>query len=527
MPITPTYPGVYIEEIPGGGHPITGVSTSIAAFIGRARRGPVNTPVMVRSFAEFERTFGGLWIQSTLGFAVQDFYLNGGVEAVIVRLYHAPAEGMERASATLDVGALALRAASPGTWGNSLRARVEHAPSSAGVEADTLFDLTIRDGETAAVETFRGVSIRPSHPRRIDDVLRDESELVRVAGELTDTTPRPAASAAAAPGQDRWADNQPPTSYKVLDAALALDGGNLTTAADFTPSNAASDRRGLYALASVDLFNVLCIPPYLAVAEGDVEAALISEAAAYCESRRAMLLVDPRRSWARVEEAKNGVGTLGTSSRNAAFYFPCLRRPNPVNGNTAEDFVPCGAIAGVFARNDARRGVWKAPAGPDATLLGVPDLAILLTDQDDKDLNPLGINCLRVMPSGGPVVWGARTLQGSDAAGSAWKYVPIRRMALFLEESIDRGTRWAAFEPNDEPLWTQMRQNVGAFMHSLFRQGAFQGMTPQQAFFVKCDRETTTQADIGRGRFNIVVGFAPLKPAEFVIFRIQQTARQA
>jgi phage tail sheath protein FI len=189
-----------------------------------------------------------------------------------------------------------------------------------------------------------------------------------------------------------------------------------------------------------------------------------------------------------------------------------------------EERVPCGAVAGVFARTDAQRGVWKAPAGLAATLAGVPKLSVRLTDPEIGELNPLGVNCLRVAPAAGPVAWGARTLDGDDRLASEWKYIPVRRLALFIEESLYRGTQWVVFEPNDEPLWAQIRLNVGAFMRNLFRQGAFQGASPREAYFVKCDKESTTQNDINLGIVNIVVGFAPLKPAEFVILKIQQIA---
>jgi phage tail sheath protein FI len=194
--------------------------------------------------------------------------------------------------------------------------------------------------------------------------------------------------------------------------------------------------------------------------------------------------------------------------------------------NALDTFVPCGIVAGVMARTDSQRGVWKAPAGLDAALNGVRGLQVNLTDQENGQLNPLGVNCLRSFPANGRVVWGARTLRGADQQADEYKYVPVRRTALFLEESLYRGTQWVVFEPNDEPLWAQIRLNIGAFMQNLFRQGAFQGKTPKDAYLVKCDKETTTQTDINLGIVNILVGFAPLKPAEFVIIKIQQLAGQ-
>ena len=216
----------------------------------------------------------------------------------------------------------------------------------------------------------------------------------------------------------------------------------------------------------------------------------------------------------------------GDDGINAAFYFPWVNAPNPLKENRPEAYPPCGFVAGLYARTDTNRGVWKAPAGTDATLNGVPELSIPMTDPENGRLNPLGVNCLRSFPIIGRVVWGARTLRGADTEGDEYKYVPVRRLALFIEESLYRGTKWVVFEPNDEPLWAQIRLNIGAFMQSLFRQGAFQGSTPRDAYLVKCDRETTTQDDINRGVVNIMVGFAPLKPAEFVIIKLQQMAGQ-
>jgi hypothetical protein len=194
--------------------------------------------------------------------------------------------------------------------------------------------------------------------------------------------------------------------------------------------------------------------------------------------------------------------------------------------NRAEEFPPCGFIAGLYARTDTDRGVWKAPAGTDASLTGVIGVRTQLTNDENGILNPKAVNCIRKFPVYGTVSWGARTLRGNDEIGSEWKYIPVRRTALFIEESLFRGTQWVVFEPNDEPLWAQVRLNVGSFMNTLFRQGAFQGSSPRDAYFVKCDKDTTTQSDIDRGIVNIVVGFAPLKPAEFVVIKIQQIAGQ-
>ncbi|TIV22229.1 MAG: phage tail sheath family protein, partial [Mesorhizobium sp.] len=223
-----------------------------------------------------------------------------------------------------------------------------------------------------------------------------------------------------------------------------------------------------------------------------------------------------------VDAASNTPPLSLTNGGNAGLFFPRLQRRDPLRGGQIDYFVPCGAIAGIMARTDANRGVWKAPAGIEATISGADGLTFKMTDDENGKLNPLGVNCLRSFPNVGRVVWGARTMRGSDQLADDYKYIPVRRLALFIEESLFRGTKWVVFSPNDEPLWSQIRLNVGAFMQRLFRQGAFQGASPRQAYFVKCDRETTTQDDINRGIVNIAVGFAPLLPAEFVVINIQQ-----
>jgi phage tail sheath protein FI len=315
--------------------------------------------------------------------------------------------------------------------------------------------------------------------------------------------------------------------------ADAVSDGLHLKAPDFLPANGETEKKGLYALEQADLFNLLCIPPYRTSdsVSFDVDTTVIAAATAYCERRRAMYLIDPPSDWNSKETAKTRFTATsddfpGVRSKNAELFFPRMKQPNPLREDRVEEFAPCGAVAGIFARTDTQRGVWKAPAGLEASLVGVPQLEVNLTDAENGELNPLGINCLRAFPVSGRVVWGSRTLRGADQLADEWKYVPVRRTALFIEESLYRGTQWVVFEPNDEPLWSQIRLNVGAFMHGLFRQGAFQGQTPRDAYFVKCDKETTTQNDINLGIVNIVVGFAPLKPAEFVVIKLQQIAGQ-
>ena len=521
MPITPTYPGVYIEEVPSGVRTITGVATSIAAFVGRTARGPVNTPVTITSYGDFGRTFGGLWVNSWMGYAVKDFYQNGGSTAIIVRIIHSDAQ-----EADIPVGgflAKSLLAANAGVWGNVLHAVVDYNVSADvatkfNLTINDLFNLSVRDFNTGVTETYRNLTVKES-PRRIELILPIESTLVKIAQGAALTT-IPTANNAPAAGKTIWTDSGANT---VASPNSGSDGSALVEN-DFDGPGLDTAKQGIYALLNTDLFNMLCIPPYKS--SDDVDSGLLSNAATLCESRRAMLLVDPPSTWNTIAQAQSGVSSLGTNSANAAVFFPRVIKPDPLHNNNPATFVPCGVVAGIFARTDAQRGVWKAPAGLEATLVGVPQLNLAMTDLENGLLNQLGINCLRTLPAAGNVVWGSRTLQGDDRLASEWKYIPVRRMALFIEESLYRGTQWVVFEPNDEPLWAQIRLNIGAFMQTLFRQGAFQGKTPQEAYFVKCDKETTTQTDINNGIVNILVGFAPLKPAEFVVIQIQQMAGQ-
>lgn len=209
----------------------------------------------------------------------------------------------------------------------------------------------------------------------------------------------------------------------------------------------------------------------------------------------------------------------------AAVYYPNLLVTDPVTRATTTQ-GPCGAVAGVWASTDNARGVWKAPAGTAAGIAGISDLTVHIDDGESGVLNPVAVNCLRTLPLVGPVSWGARTAAGLDESPSQWKYVPVRRTALFIEESVRRGTQWAVFEPNDEPLWSSIRLNISAFMNLLFKQGAFQGSKPTDAYLVQCDGSNNPQSSIDQGILNILVGFQPLVPAEFVIIQIEQLAGQ-
>ncbi len=503
MPVAVSYPGVYIEELPSGVHTITGVATSITAFIGRALRGPTDQPVMVESFAEFTRAYGGLWVDATLGYAVQQFFLNGGSQALICRVH----QGAQAASILVSAG-FGLVAANEGAWGNQLSVTVDYQTKDT---SDTnLFNLFVKDNGTGSTETFRNVSVTASDPRFVTHVLEQQSQLVRVSTAGALTAPL-AGSYTATPNSGD-------------------DGTDISDSDVATGPTLQDNKQGIWMLEKADLFNLLCIPP--PTRDSDWIQLTWDNATAYAAGRRAFVLVDPPALWATVANVTAGLSGLATPSDSAAVYFPRLLLADPLKENRLDTFAPCGVVAGIYARTDAQRGIWKAPAGIEASMLGVSGLSLggtpgTLTDGENGQLNPLGVNCLRNFPVIGNVVWGARTLRGADALADQWKYIPVRRLAYYIEESLFRGTQWVVFEPNDEPLWAQIRLNVGAFMQTLFVKGAFQGSSPNDAYFVKCSSETTTQTDIDNGIVNIVVGFAPLKPAEFVVIQIQQIAPQA
>jgi len=745
MPPVLNYPGVYLQEIPSGVRTITGVSTSVAAFVGAAKRGPINSPTHVLSFSDFERSFGGLDVNSEMSYAVRQFFLNGGSDAWVVRV----AANVSTAAVTLPDAAAAtvmtVTAVDGGKAGNNIQlildwqtsnpastfnlsaiyqnpdnppdriserfqnlsmnsadpqyaetvingvSRLITVKRAAGLDftippagnstsgplgATTGFvdanhnqfqvvingltpitvQLTPADvgGTLAALATaiqgyVRGASANPivqlftctaagtrlvlasppaqetSSVRVLPGVRQDIAGLLKLGtlngGVETDTAaayrPKPAPPAGtyqtgvvgAVAGLPTLAENSfqisvdglgpdllvfnPATPFVDLNGfasqiqaavralrptapgyknftvtvnagALRMTSGssgsgssvvlfsastndlagplNLLAGAVSTPAknlnlsggnddlyNASNTysvfvpstpRQGIFALETTD-FNLLCLP-------GVTDPSTLIDSAAYCESRLAFLIADsPNNNTLTPDQMATYVrGTGLPKTDHGAVYYPWIDIGDPLNGGKLRSTAPCGTIAGLYARTDSTRGVWKAPAGTEASLTGAQAVEYTMTDGENGILNPLGVNCIRNFPVYGVVSWGARTLKGSDDAASDYKYVPVRRLALYLEGSLLRGTKWVVFEPNDEPLWSEIRLNIGAFLQRLFRQGAFQGKTPAEAYFVKCDKETTTQNDINLGIVNILVGFAPLKPAEFVVIQIQQIAGQ-
>jgi hypothetical protein len=517
MSVSLTYPGVYIEELPSGVHTITGVATSIAAFVGWASQGPVTQATLVTSFSEYATLFGGLDSRTTLGYAVNQFFTNGGQQCYIARLVWTDAV---TASGTVG-GSLNLYASNPGQWADNLLISVTTQPSG---RFSILVQITLSNGQVQTLESFVNLSISPTDPLYVVTVIDSDSNYITFVNPATPDTP-PAAPLTA------------PTSTPPLTPASLSNAGNDGTVLQPTDGQFESallpvgppPLGGVYLLNQVEIFNLLCVP-------GETDTATISTLQTYCADQRAFLIVDAPQLMTEAElMTLDGPGGTsggsfaafsGSDSANAAYYFPWVSAPDPLFGNRPTLFPPCGFVAGIYAATDAGRGVWKAPAGIDAALSGEYGLQYVLADADNGNLNPLAINCLRHFRVYGDVVWGARTMAGADQMGSQWKYVPIRRLALFLESSLYDGTQWVVFEPNDERLWGQIRLNVGSFMQGLFLQGAFAGTTPQQAYFVKCDAENNPDSSVALGVVNVLVGFAPLYPAEFVVIQIQQIAGQ-
>jgi len=508
--LSPTYPGVYVTEIPSPVHPIVGVQTAVAAFVGYAPRGPVDTAVNVQGWLDYVQQFGGFDPSSPMSYAVYMFFLNGGGSAEIVR---AGAAKVVTAAVPAQIGLspdFVLEAASPGSWGNGLQVKVD----TDKVVDKTLFNLTITDSTAAPKVTESYLAVGVGSKNNVVAALA-VSRLVTVVG-TPGTAPAPgvytSGAAPAAPAGGGGAPAAPPGNVLGTDVAASQ-------------TDAFGDRAttGLFALAKADIFNMLCLPTAVdkTYASADLDAA-----SAFCAKYRAMLIVDPPSSWMTGTLAFQTVvnnPAVTSDAANAATYYPNLVVPDPTT-RMPTVIGPCGAVAGAWARTDQSRGVWKAPAGTEVALAGVSDLTVKVDDDESGILNPLAINGLRNLPLLGPRVWGARTAAGLDEDTSEWKYIPARRTALFIEESLYRGTRWVVFEPNDEPLWAQIRLNVGAFMNTLFTQGAFQGSTPAEAYLVKCDAENNPQPSIDTGVVNILVGFAPLYPAEFVFINIEQLA---
>lgn len=510
-----TYPGIYIQELQSNSHAITAAPTSITVFVGYTHPFLTKTEnwgeaVEIFSFTDYEQQFGGLYtsgvIESHVAHAVNNFFLNGGSDAYVVALqpsyYDSSGNNQGLVTAAgLQVGVVTFAGLQPIDL-VAMTVTINNVQTT--YAANDTADVSISYGSRS--ETYRKVNLKQGDANYIVSRINSVSQLISVSG-----TPAGAFTAI----------GQAPLGY--ASGSAPNPDWTAFSEIDFVPVFQQDS-----SLDKVSVFNLLLVP-------GVADSSIWSEAQAFCERKMAFVIMDPPRQ----DSADGYGGTLPMiasdmessvipKSANGALYFPYLESDDPLTGNTLQ-LPPSGFVAGMYSTTDNKRGVWKAPAGLQTIInntIGVVDTG-LMTDARQGTLNPIGVNCLRDFPNVGTVIWSSRTLVTANTAMQQWQYVPVRRMALFLEQTLYSNLGWAVFEPNDEPLWVALRSSVEAFMLSLFNQGAFQGDQPSKAFQVLCDDSTTTQQDIDTGIVNILVAFAPLKPAEFVVVKIAQLAGQS
>ncbi len=476
-------PGVYVEEVSSGIKPIEGVGTSTGAFIGLAQRGPIGRPVLVTNWTQFTNTFGEFIDSGYLAYSVYQFFNEGGTRCYVIRAAKGTATTLKKAE-TAAMGSLVVRANSPGTWGNALSVTVAAetpVPPATAARAE-YFNLLIRyKGEV--VESFDNLTMDETQP---DHVLkRVDSKWV----EMVDS-----------------GNIRPPDAASV-NLAGGLDGDSLT------PADWAGATGFISAFDPVDDINIVAIPDAL----GD--ATVTQASYTYCQNRKDCFFVADTPKNLDVMGAAAFRKTTGNfNSSYGALYYPWISVSDPITGKSKLT-PPSGAVVGTYSHTDVVRGVHKAPAGIEVGYLNsATGVERVITKGEHDTLNPIGVNVIRTFPGAGTVIWGARTL----SADSEWKYVNVRRLFLFLEETIDEGTQWVVFEPNTPMLWGKVRRNITAFLTNVWRDGALAGTTAAEAFFVKVDAENNPPEVVDAGRLVIEVGVAPVKPAEFVIIRISQ-----
>jgi uncharacterized protein len=541
MPITPTYPGIYVEELLSNSHTITAAPTSVTVFVGYTH--PYKTApttfgqaIQIFSFSDYQRMFGGLysvdWLVDDVGQAVNEFFLNGGAVAYVVGLQASFHDLLTKTASAVPAPTLTVPGATAGTGieftglepvdGNTqLTVSITNVRASvSGSGTNDLADLIVTYG--SRTETYRRVTLNPAPApadagntlaKRLGTATAPVSSLVSVSIPSGDTG-YPAA----------WPFALAPTP---LTATMPTDP--FTT---YSPGDFAATFQADSPLDKVQIFNLLLTP-------GVWDLPVVSEALAFAERKRAFMIMDPPAD-AGADYSSSPLPLIGDimsdavpgrtipKSQNGALYFPYLRSQDPQTGAPVT-IAPSGYVAGIYSAEDTRRGVWKAPAGLETIISDTSGVVPsgVMTDDRQGTLNPMGVNCLRGFPGIGTVVWGARTSVAANPAYQQYRYVSVRRMALFLEQSLYSSLGWVVFEPNDTPLWVSIRTTINNFMLGLFNQGAFAGSTPSQAFQVLCDATTTTPTDQANGTVNVVLAFAPLIPAEFVVLQVAQLAGQS
>jgi phage tail sheath protein FI len=565
-------PGVYVEEVEGGSKSIEGVSTSTAAFLGQTERGPV-TPRLITSFGEFRRWYGSSPDSSNLDVAVDGFFRNGGNRCYVTRVTSDDPEDVVKTAIDDDDGnpVMEVSAIGPGEWANSVAVVVADSPMYKEGENE-IFQLTVRYWSEDPSEISDPGSAEPDplpdQEETYDELTPDETSSAHYEKKMASSVlvevnkageGRPATGVTwlgnaetdggnangsngsddngddgdTIPGDDELDD----MSYNELqDVAepfdidrtqkkddlkaelkelrdaegLAADGGSGVALSDYQGQDVTGQRTGLAALKENDDISIVCVPD-----ENDIRG-LTEAVVTHCENmgERFAILSAPQNA-GRVSNIETPV-----DSTYAAYYYPWIEVKDPLT-NQDKVVPPAGHMAGIYARNDAEEGVHGSPA--NMVVRGALDLQLDITKGEQDVLNPKGVNCIRSFQGRGIRVWGARTCSSDPS----WKYINVRRLFLFVEQSIDEGTQWAVFEPNDRDLWARVRQSVSNFLTTAWRDGALMGTSPDEAFFVNCGESTMTQDDIDNGRLICEIGIAPVKPAEFVIFRIQQWTEEA
>jgi phage tail sheath protein FI len=499
--------GIQVAEQAGPEQHIARAPTAVTAFVGRTLRGPVNRSVSISSFADYQSIFGGLWQPSTLSYAVEHFFENGGRHAIIVRVTNGarpPTLDLRSGTETLRLEALAC-----GTR-EYLRASVDY--DGIGENELDCFNLVLQrvrapgSEHVEDQEIFRRLSTKADTGRFVTPVL-SESALARVVGQVP----------AARPDRTLRHDARGGVGY-VHSNPDGDDGGPLT---DYDLIGSSTEGTGLFALKTADHFNLLCIPPLGRDVDIGISVQLV--AAGFCRERRAMFVIDPPCAWTTTEVALRALREWPLRSENALMYFPQVLAYDRLRGRF-EQFAPCGAVAGMLARSDAMWPLWSASAGEETLLRPGYRPACAVNESERTRLTQMGINTLQAVRSPSRADFSARTLAGASSGSPDWKYLDARRLGLFIIDSIERGTRWVVFEPNGAELWRRVAAQVEVFLEELLAAGAFLGRAQDEGYFVVCDERVNKSSDLNNGTVNILFGFAATRAGEYHAYLLAQHA---
>ena len=535
--IIPEYltPGVYIEEFEIGARPIEGVSTSTAGFLGLTERGPTIPPKLVTSWTQFMRVYGGYTEDSYLPYAVEGFFSNGGKRCYVARVVRRGDEDTQGAKpAALARDEVTFTAVGEGAWGNRVAVMIDNSsidPENEEPAGKRSFKLTVaywkkaffpEDFNVPATEKdrkLREILERADHVETFDNLSEDAGSPDFFLKKLGDPLNN-ASNLVVLDGSGRPSNTDSGVFFEALENGLDPEEPSTPvplSRRDFLgdPAAAPGTKDGLTAFADIDEISILCVPDLHQLSSDTEKQAFISDILTQCETlkdRFAILEVEKDRSDI---SGLTIASTAGRQSRYGAIYYPWLKVYDPLS-RQVKQVPPGGHVAGIYARSDNERGVHKAPA--NEVVRGAVGIEFSLSKEEQGILNPRGINVIRNFTDRGILVWGARNI----VLDPLWKYINVRRLFIYIEESIEKGTQWVVFEPNNERLWARVRATITQFLTTVWKDGALMGTKPEEAFFVKCDRTTMTQDDIDNGRLICVIGIAPVKPAEFVVFRIAQ-----